>query len=326
MRAPAVDGGSTMNRQEVDMHVAGIRQFGGPVELLDLPEPRALAADEVLIDVAAASVANWDDIVRTGGWDVGSTPPMALGVEAAGAIVAVGDAVTNVEPGDDVLTHPLPLRAQGTWAQRLIAPASLLAAKPAAVSWAAAAAFPVPALTAEQVLTEALEAQDGQTLLVNGASGLTGGMLVQLAALRGLRVIATAGPANHRRVRALGASEVLDYHDTDWPTRVLRLTGGGGVAVAANAAPGGAAAALSTVADGGRLATITSDAPAAERGVAIYEVYVRADDGQLAALAELLSQGRLTVAVAARYPLPDASDALARAVRATSGAAVVLTT
>jgi len=326
MHAPAVDGGSTMDRQEVGMRAAGIRQSGGPVELLDLPEPRALAADEVLIDVAAAGVANWDDIVRTGGWDVGSRPPMALGVEAAGTIVAVGDAVTNVEPRDEVLTHPLPLRAQGTWAQQLIAPASLLTGKPPAVSWAAAAAFPVPALTAEQVLTEALEAQAGQTLLVNGAGGLTGGMLVQLAELRGLRVIATAGPAGHQRVRVLGAAEVLDYHDSDWPARVLRLTGGRGVAVAANAAPGGAAAALSTVADGGRLATITSDAPAAERGVAISEVYVRADGVQLAGLAELLSRGRLTVDVAARYPLPDASDALARAVRGTRGAAVVLTT
>lgn len=308
------------------MRAAGIRRIGGPVELLDLPEPGALAADEVLIDVAAAGVANWDDIVRTGGWDVGTTPPMALGVEAAGAIVAVGGAVTNVEPGDEVLTHPLPLRGQGTWAQRLIAPANLLAGRPATVSWAAAAAFPVPALTAEQVLTEALEAHDGQTLVVNGAGGLTGGMLVQLAALRGLRVIATAGPAGHHRVRDLGASEVLDYHDSDWPARVLRLTGGNGVAVAANAAPGGAATALSTVADGGRLATITSDAPAAERGVAISEVYVRPDGDQLAALAALLSQDRLTVAVAASYPLPDASAALARAVRGTSGAAVVVTT
>lgn len=308
------------------MRALGIRRMGGPVEVLDLPEPRALAADEVLLDVAAAGVANWDDIVRVGGWDVGATPPMALGVEAAGTITAVGEAVTNFGPGDEVMTHPLPLRAQGTWAERLIAPADLLAGKPATVSWAAAAAFPVPALTAEQVLTEALGAHAGQTVLVHGAGGLTGGMLVQLASLRGLRVIATAGPASRHRVRALGAAEVLDYHDGDWPARVLRLTGGGGVAVAANAARGGAAMVLSTVADGGRLATITSDAPAAERGIAVSEVYVRPDGGQLAALAALLGAGRLTVPVAASHPLPDASAALARALSGTSGGAVVVTT
>lgn len=308
------------------MRASGIRRMGGPVELLDLPEPRALAADEVLMNVAAAGVANWDDIVRVGGWDVGATPPMALGVEAAGTITAVGEAVTKFGPGDEVMTHPLPLRAQGTWAERLIAPANLLAGKPATVSWAAAAAFPVPALTAEQVLTEALEAHAGQTLLVHGAGGLTGGMLVQLACLRGLRVIATAGPAGQHRVRGLGAAQVLDHHDSDWPARVLRLTRGGGVAVAANAARGGAAMALSTVAGGGRLATITSDAPAAERGIAVSEVYVRPDGGQLAALTALLGEGRLTVAVAASHPLPAAPAALARAVSGTSGAAVVVTT
>jgi NADPH:quinone reductase-like Zn-dependent oxidoreductase len=310
----------------VAMRAAGIRRTDGPVELLDLPEPRALAADEVLIEVAAAGVANWDDIVRAGGWDVGVTPPMALGVEAAGTIAAAGTAVTDFRPGDEVMTHPLPLRAQGTWAELLIAPADLLARKPATVSWAAAAAFPVPALTAEQVLTEALETHAGQTLLVNGAGGLTGGMLVRLAALRGLRVIATAGPASRHRVGSLGAAEVLDYHDGDWPARALELSGGGGVAVAANAARGGAAKSLSAVADGGRLATITSDAPAAERGIAVSEVYVRPDGGRLAALTALLDEGRLTVPVAASHALPDAAAALARALGGTGGAAVVLTT
>lgn len=300
------------------MRAAGIQHRNGPVELLDLPEPRALSADEVLIEVAAAGVGNWDEIVRTGGWDTGSTPPMALGVEAAGTVRAAGDAVTSVAPGDEILTHPLPLRAQGTWAQHLIAPAN--------VSWEAAAALPVPALTAEQVLAEALEVHDGQTLLVHGASGLTGGMIVQIAALRGLRVIATAGPASHSRVRALGAVEVLDYHDSDWPDQVLRLTGRKGVDVAANAARGGAAAALSTVADGGRLATITSDTPPAQRGVTMSEVYVRPDGDQLSVLATMVSQGRLAVNVAESYPLSAASTALARAVKGTSGSAVVVTT
>ena len=306
------------------MRAAGIRRIDGPVELLDLPGPRALAADEVLIEMAAAGVAAWDDVVRTGGWQVGTTPPMALGVAAAGTVVTAGDAVTNVEPGDEVLTHPLPLRAQGTWADQLIAPANLVVRKPAPVSWAAAAAFPVPALTAEQALSEALEVQEGQTLLVHGAGGLTGGMLVELAAVRGVRVIATASSAGHDRVRALGAWEVLDYHDSDWPARVRQLADGG-VAAAANAARGDAVAALSTVVDGGRFVTITGDGPPAERSVAMSELYVRPDGVQLAALAGLLGEGRLTVAVAASYPLSEAAAALAKALDGAGGAAVVLT-
>jgi NADPH:quinone reductase-like Zn-dependent oxidoreductase len=133
----------------------------GPSSYSTCPN-RALAADEVLIEVAGAGVANWDDIVRVGGWDVGTTPPMALGVEAAGVVTTVGTEVTGFRPGDEVLAHPVPPREQGTWAQRLIAPSALLAHKPSDVSWTAAAAFPVPALTAEQVLTEALGVRAGQ--------------------------------------------------------------------------------------------------------------------------------------------------------------------
>ena len=66
------------------MQVAGIRRVGTPVEMIEVGEPRPLADDEVLVEVRAAGVGNWDEFVRTGGWDVGTTPPMALGVEMAG--------------------------------------------------------------------------------------------------------------------------------------------------------------------------------------------------------------------------------------------------
>jgi NADPH:quinone reductase-like Zn-dependent oxidoreductase len=177
------------------MQVAGIRRVGDQVELIDVGEPRPLADDEVLVEVEAAGVANWDEFVRTGGWDVGARPPMALGVEAAGAVLAAGRAAGDWAPGDAVMTHPVPLRDQGTWAPRLIAPAGLLARKPDRASWEAAAAFPVPALTAGQVL-RALSVRTGEPLLVHGASGVTGRLLVALAALRGAAVIATAGPAS----------------------------------------------------------------------------------------------------------------------------------
>ena len=112
------------------MQVAGIRRVGARVEMIDVGEPRPLAGDEVLLEVRAAGVGNWDEFVRTGGWDVGAKPPMALGVEAAGIVLAVGQAVGDWAPGDAVMTHPVPLRDQGTWAPQLIAPAGLLARKP----------------------------------------------------------------------------------------------------------------------------------------------------------------------------------------------------
>src|SRR5437763_15298033 len=103
--------------------------------------------------------------------------------------------------------------------------------------------------------------------------GVTGGLLVQLAAARGARVIATASAKKAKRIRDYGASEVLDYHG-DWPALVREITGGG-APKAVNAARGQAATTLKAVADGGRLATITGDPPREERGIAVSEVYVR---------------------------------------------------
>ena len=308
------------------MRVAGIQETGGEVKLIDVPDPRPLAEDEVLIQVKAAGVADWDEIVRTGGWDVGGcSPPMALGVEAAGTVAAVGREVTDSAVGDEVITHPLPLRDQGTWAPELIAPATLLAPKPAGVSWEAAAVFPVPALTAEQVLGETLEVKAGDRLLVNGAGGVTGGLLVQLGALRGAEVLATAGPRSHERVTALGARQAFDYHDEHWPERVLAITERSGVSAAVNAAPGGAADAIRAVADGGRLATITSDPPGEERGITVSSVYVRPDGHQLRRLAQLLAKRQLEISVAITYGLRDAAEALSTAVSGRPGGAVALT-
>ena len=294
------------------MQVAGIREVGARVELIDVSEPRSLAPDEVLVEVVAAGVGNWDEFVRTGGWDVGGGPPMALGVEAAGRVLAVGDAVSDWSLGDEVMTHPVPLRDQGTWAPRLIAPAALLARKPATVTWEAAAVFPVPALTAEQVLGEALDVHAGEQLVVHGAGGVTGGLLVALGALRGAQVIATAGPASRQRVSALGAAQVIDYHDRDWPEQVRAITGGRGVSASVNAVPGYAADAIRAVADNGRLATITGDPPAQERGITVSNVYVRPDGDQLRTLAKHFADGKLTVPVASTYRLADAAAALAQ--------------
>jgi NADPH:quinone reductase-like Zn-dependent oxidoreductase len=307
------------------MQVAGIGRIGDRVELIEVGEPRPLADDEVLLEVRAAGVGNWDEFVRTGGWDTGALPPMALGVEAAGLVMAAGLAVSDWVPGDAVMTHPVPLRDQGTWAPRLIAPAGLLARKPPGASWEAAAVFPVPALTAGQVLGDTLGVRAGEQLLVHGAGGVTGGLLVALAALRGVRVIATAGPASRQRVTALGARHVIDYHDQDWPAQVRAITANRGVDAAANAAPGGAARAIEAVADGGRLATITSDPPGGQRGITVWSIYVRPDGDQLRELAAQFADGQLEIPVAASYRLGDAAQALAVAVGGHAAGAVVLT-
>ena len=98
------------------MLVAGIRRWNGAVERFETADPRALRDGEVLIEVRAAGVGQWDEVARRGEWDVGRGPPLALGVEAAGVVRAVGAGVERWSAGDEVVTHPLPLVDQGTWA------------------------------------------------------------------------------------------------------------------------------------------------------------------------------------------------------------------
>jgi NADPH:quinone reductase-like Zn-dependent oxidoreductase len=303
------------------MRAAGITALGEAVEILEVDEPGPPAADEVLLDVAAAGIGNWDELVRTGSWQIGGPAPMALGTEAAGTVVAVGCRVADLRPGDEVMTHPLPLRRHGTWTVRVLAPAAAVAPRPRAASWEVSGAFPIPALTAAQALDEALGIESADWVVVNGAGGVTGGMLVQLAAARGARVIATASAKKAERVRGYGASEVLDYRD-DWPALVREITGGG-APKAVNAARGQAATALQAVAAGGRLATITGDPPPEERGVAVSDVYVRPDGRQLSALAELLARGTLSVPIASVCPLEQAARALREVVEGADGAIVL---
>src|SRR5690242_16400834 len=129
------------------MRAAGVKDFGLSVEPLDMPEPIGPGSDEVLIDVRAAGVANWDDLIRTGTWTVGRQPPLALGTEAAGVVTAIGSDVTDFAVGDRVLVHSTPLRYQGAWAQRFLAPAAHVAAIPDELTDDVAAALPIPALT-----------------------------------------------------------------------------------------------------------------------------------------------------------------------------------
>ncbi len=299
------------------MRAAGVTEPKGEVRALDVADPRSLREDEVLIDVRASGVGNWDELMRQGGWPSQLTPPYALGVEAAGVVAAVGSAVTGRSVGDKVLTHVYPFRDNGAWAQRLIAPAEFVAAKPAGVPWRQAAALPIPVLTATQAVA-ALRLGPGDRVLVHGAGGVTGGLLVRFAVRAGAEVVATAGEHSAERVAALGATTVVDRANPSWQTEI------GKVAAAVNAAPGGAADAIAVVADGGRFVTIADTEPAAQRDIDIQYVIVAADGAALGEGVAWLAAEGFALPVARELPLALATEALALVASGTSGAAVVL--
>jgi NADPH:quinone reductase-like Zn-dependent oxidoreductase len=296
------------------MRAAGIERYGDRVRVMSIPEPRRLEPDELLLQVRAAGVGNWDDIARTGSWDLGIAPPMSLGVEAAGTVLAVGSSVQRASVGDALMTHPIPLREQGMWAEQVIVAEDTLARKPSWMTWPEAGAFPVPGLTAYQTIVSALHVEQGEWVLVHGAGGVTGSLIVTVAAELGARVIATASPDATQRMLDAGALHVVDYHHPEWPHTVRELTGRHGVAAAANAVRGQASVALQAVQPGGRLATITSDPPPERDGITVSSVYVRADGEQLQMVVTLLEQRQTRIRIAGVYGLEQAAQALSAVV------------
>jgi NADPH:quinone reductase-like Zn-dependent oxidoreductase len=294
------------------MQACGVSEPGGDVILLDLPDPPLPGPGQVMVGVEAAGVGPWDALLD-GGWDVGLRPPAALGVEGAGHVLAVGADVDEFVVGDRVLAHEAPLPGgSGFWAERVLLAAAHAAPCPSDLRSVEAAALPVNGLTALQALAT-LELGRGQRLLITNGAGNTGVLATQLAAAMGIEVTATASASATDRLRGLGAVQVVDYHDPDWPDQVRGQFDG-----ALTAATGTAAAALPLVRDGGRLCSLTFDAPAPERGITGANLVVQPDATQLAHLAKQLDEAKLRLAPEP-HPLSEGPSALSRAAAGRAG-------
>ena len=178
--------------------------YGGPevLEWAEAPEPH-VGPSQVRIAVRAASVNPIDWKMFSGALSGGQ--PMAgvgyLGYDAAGVVDEVGEGVTGISVGDEVLG-----KGQNTQAQYAVLDS--WAAKPPSVDWAVAAAAGVAGETSERGL-RLLAVQPGDTLFVDGGAGGVGAVAVQMAVARGARVIASSSEANHDYLREIGATPVL---------------------------------------------------------------------------------------------------------------------
>lgn len=270
----------------------GVRQAGGELELLELPEPRHPGHGELVLEMIAAGIGPWDPLLHTGGWDVGLEPPAALGVEGVGRVGMIGSGETDLRTGDHVLVHEAPLPGgSGTWAEKVLVRSSSVARMPKGLSAVIGAALPVAGLTAQQTLDE-LHVGAGTRLLIIGASGPTASLAVQLAHQRGAKVVAGAGISHADRLRALGADEIIDTHVDGWARDTQHEFDA--VMIAAT---GTADAALTLITDRGRLVSITSDAPDSVRGIITNDLYIEPDGQALAELAALAAAGQLQLDV-----------------------------
>lgn len=179
--------------------------FGDPdvLTLVDIPDPVA-GPGEVVVRVEAVGVNPIDHKLRSG---LRPSPeieePRRIGSDAAGIVTAVGEGVDGFRAGDPVVVFG----ATGTYATDLAVPVRSVQPRPASVTAAEGAALGVPVGTAYQAL-RSLGVRDGDTLLLHAGSGAVGQAAIQLAALWGARVIATASPERFDRVHDLGAEPV----------------------------------------------------------------------------------------------------------------------
>jgi len=206
---------------------AAIHGFGGPAEFrVDervLPSP---GPGQVQVQIAAASVNPVDISSRTGKVHAAEARfPLVVGWDAAGTVTHVGEGVTGWQIGDRVAAMTFqPQDQNGTYAGDINLSADLLARLPDTLGRQQAATLPLAGLTASQ-LVQWVDLPAGATLLVNGPVGAVGRLVVQLAADRGIRVVAVAKPDDHAYARDLGAAQVVDRGDFTAAVRHLHPDG-----------------------------------------------------------------------------------------------------
>jgi NADPH:quinone reductase-like Zn-dependent oxidoreductase len=297
------------------MRTIAKEDFGEPIALMDLPTPN-IGEDEVLIRVRAAGVNPFDWKVADGALkdEMEHRFPLIPGFDAAGMVERVGANVTELAQGDEVYGYLFKsVIGDGTYAEYVSAPATIVAKKPESVGFAEAAALPTPGLTAMD-LVDAVAPREGATALVVGATGGVGSYAVQLAARRGARVIATARRENEAFVRELGATETIDHTREDVVGAVLVAHPGGIEAIVDVVSDRGALGRIAgLVKKGGSVASSVDGADAdglAERGIEARNIGMKPDARRLEELARLVDAGEISVRLESTFPLERAPEAL----------------
>ncbi|MFI6144047.1 NADP-dependent oxidoreductase [Streptomyces sp. NPDC051109] len=288
------------------MRAMAYETYGGTEVLTEteLPMPK-LAPGEILVRVKCASVNPVDWKIMAGGLDplMDVMFPVVPGWDVAGTVERVGIDVPEFAVGDEVMAYARKDYVHGgTFAEYVSVPVRAAAAKPASLSWQEAAGLPLAGLTAYQLLTRLATGKD-DTVLIHGAAGGVGSFGVQIARALGARVIGTASPRNHDRLRELGCEPV--QYGEGLVDRVRALAPDG-VTVAADFVGGVLDVTQAVLAKGGRHASIADHTVLGAGG---QWMWVRPDAEGLAELARLAEGGQLKVTIAETFPLSQLAEA-----------------
>lgn len=313
--------------------------FGPAPEVLEVREIEAPTPGpgEVLVRVKAAGIARGNWLITRGlPWIARPmfgfrTPKQPIsGLQFSGVIEALGPEVDRFQVGDAVFgSHP------GAFAERIAAPVTALARKPETVSFEAAAATPISGTTGLQAVRDAAHVRPGQRVLVIGASGGVGSFAVQIARAYGAEVTGVASTASLERVRALGASETIDYTREAIDARgtgydaVLNIAGNRPVSEMRSVLKrdgvlvmlGGTGSRL-TMGFGRTVGAVLLDRLVSQKLIALLSIPNAAD---LEELAELMADGRVRAEIEPALPLERAPEAVARLGNGHRGGTLVLT-
>jgi NADPH:quinone reductase-like Zn-dependent oxidoreductase len=298
------------------MTVVTQQTFGdaGVLELAEVLRPEPIAT-EVLVRVHAAGInpVDWKTRAGAGMAQVLGDPPFVLGWDVAGVVEQVGFGVTTLAVGDRVFGMPWFPREAGAYGQFVTAPARQLVKIPEDLTFEEAAAVPLAGLTAWQALVDTAKIREGQRVVVTAAGGGVGHLAVQFAAHLGAHVIAVASPRHHDWLARHGAAEIVDHsktrfedaiHDADV---VIELVGAGPDDTSRRAVDVLRRGGILVAVPGGVSPRVAEAAETA--GVRASEFLVEPDGAAMAAIAELLGDGRVKVEVGEVFDLADVAKA-----------------
>jgi NADPH:quinone reductase len=292
------------------MRAIVVDRFGSAEELRErIVTMPVLGPSQILVQVHAAGVNPVDAQNRRDGAWAGLAVPFVPGSDASGVVVAAGADVRDVVTGDEVFYFSDFLGTRdGAYAEYQAVEASMVAHKPRTLSHAEAAAIPLAAGTAYELVVRRLAVGPGERLLVVGAAGGVGAFAVQLGVLAGAEITAVARREHHAYLRSLGATTLIDYTEQD------PFTGGGPVDAIVDLVGGDTIArALEVLAPFRSAATVTrlrGDFDLAiDKNITLHGVLVRPDGARLRALADLADRGKLSVLLRAQFALREASQA-----------------
>lgn len=291
------------------MKAVRIHEYGS-VDVLtieDVPVP-AIADDEVLIKVFAASVNPVDWKIREGKlrWRHLHQLPLILGWDVAGIVESIGKEVKKFKVGDEVYTRP-DIARDGGDAEYIAVDESFVALKPTTLNFEEAASIPLTGLTAWEALVTNANIEPGQKVLIHAASGGVGCIAVQIAKNFGCHVIGTTSERNFDLVKKLGADEVIEYRNQDF-TKILKDldvvldTVGGQTQLNS----------LKVLRKGGYIISIIN--PVSEEEVHKHDlrsgyIFVKSNGDTLSKLAQLIDSGKIRPVVSKIFSLDEIKQA-----------------